>query len=81
MSNPEPPVESLSFEAALAELERVVAALEQGDVALDESIRLYERGAALREHCQKKLDAAEARVAQITVGSDGRVDANPVEIG
>jgi exodeoxyribonuclease VII small subunit len=82
MSNtPEAPVESLSFEAALAELERVVAALEQGEVALEESIKLYERGAALRAHCQKKLEDAEAKVAQITQGPDGRVDAKPVEIG
>jgi exodeoxyribonuclease VII small subunit len=82
MSNSaEVPVEGLSFEAALAELERVVAALEQGEVALEESIKLYERGAALRAHCQKKLEDAEAKVAQITQGPDGRIDAKPVEIG
>jgi exodeoxyribonuclease VII small subunit len=75
------PVEELSFEAALAELERVVAALEQGDVALEESISLYSRGAALRAHCQKKLEDAELRVAQITEGPDGRPQAKPVEIG
>jgi exodeoxyribonuclease VII small subunit len=74
-------VASLSFEAALAELERVVAALEQGEVPLEESIALYGRGAELRAHCQKKLEEAEARVAQITEGPDGRLQAKPVEIG
>lgn len=78
---PETPVEALSFEAALQELEQVVGELERGDVALDESIRLYERGAALRGHCQKKLEEAEAKVALITQGTDGRVAARPVEIG
>jgi exodeoxyribonuclease VII small subunit len=80
-TTPDTPVEALSFEAALAELERVVAALEQGDVALEQSIRLYERGALLRAHCQKKLEEAEAKVAQITQGPEGRVDAKPIEIG
>ena len=80
-NNPEAEVDSLSFEAALNELERVVAALEQGDVALEDSIRLYERGAALRAHCQRKLEDAEAKVALITQGAEGRVDAKPVEIG
>lgn len=74
-------VEDLTFEAALAELERVVAALEQGDVPLEESIALYGRGAALRQHCQKKLEEAEQRVSQITEGADGRIGAKPVEIG
>jgi exodeoxyribonuclease VII small subunit len=78
---PETPVAELSFEAALDELERVVAALERGDVPLDESIRLYERGAALRAHCQRRLEEAEARIAQITQGPDGRIEAKPVEIG
>lgn len=76
----EVPVESLTFEAALAELERVVASLEQGDVPLEESIALYGRGAALRAHCQKKLEEAEARVAQITEGADGRVTTKPADL-
>jgi exodeoxyribonuclease VII small subunit len=76
-----PPVAELSFEAALHELEGVVAALEQGDVPLEESITLYARGAELRAHCQKKLEEAEARVAQITEGPDGRPQARTVDIG
>jgi exodeoxyribonuclease VII small subunit len=75
------PVETLSFEAALAELERVVAALEQGEVPLEESIALYERGAALRARCQKVLEEAEAKIALITEGAEGRIEAKPVEIG
>jgi exodeoxyribonuclease VII small subunit len=64
------PVAELTFEAALAELERVVARLE-GQVALDESIELYARGAELRAHCEDKLKAAEARVDEIAKGADG----------
>lgn len=75
------PVESLSFEAALAELERVVAALEQGEVPLEESIALYERGAALRARCQAVLEEAEAKIALITEAAEGRIEAKPVEIG
>jgi exodeoxyribonuclease VII small subunit len=75
----ERPVGELTFEAALAELEQVVGRLESGDVPLEESIALYARGAALRAHCEDKLKAAEARVAEITQGPDG-LRARPVEI-
>ena len=54
-----PPVAEMSFEAALAELEAVVARLEGGQVPLDESIALYARGAELRAHCEARLKAAE----------------------
>jgi exodeoxyribonuclease VII small subunit len=74
------PVGELSFEAALAELEQVVARLEKGDVPLEESITLYARGAELRRHCEEKLKAAEARVAEITQGPGGEIGARPVEI-
>jgi exodeoxyribonuclease VII small subunit len=67
----EKPVSELTFEDAMKELETVVAKLESGDVALEESIRLYERGATLKEHCQKKLTEAEEKVAQITLDGDG----------
>jgi len=73
-------VEQLSFEAALAELEQVVAKLERGDVALEDSIKLYERGAALKAHCEAKLKDAEEKVAAITLDGDGNpVGATPVE--
>ncbi len=73
------PVRALSFEAALHELEQVVARLESGDVALEESIALYARGAELRRHCDDKLRAAEEKVAQIAQGPDGAVSAKPLD--
>ncbi|EPX84132.1 Exodeoxyribonuclease VII small subunit [Rubellimicrobium thermophilum DSM 16684] len=73
------PVEALSFEEALAELEAVVTRLERGDVALDESIALYERGALLRAHCQKKLADAEERVSRITLRDGQPVGLQPLE--
>lgn len=65
------PVAELSFEEAMAELERVVGALEKGDVALEASIDLYERGAALRAHCEARLRQAEERVDQIRASESG----------
>ncbi|RVT81993.1 exodeoxyribonuclease VII small subunit [Rhodobacteraceae bacterium CCMM004] len=67
----ETPVGEMSFEQAMAELERVVAQLESGDVALNESIALYERGAALRARCADELARAEEKVAAITLDSEG----------
>jgi len=64
-------VEAMSFEEAMGELERVVSQLESGDVPLDQSITLYERGAALKAHCQKKLTEAEEKVAKITTDGEG----------
>ena len=65
------PVDEMTFEDAIKELEGVVAKLERGDVALDASIALYERGAALRARCEKKLVEAEEKVAKITLGEGG----------
>lgn len=67
----EAPVSEMSFEDAMMELEGVVNRLEAGDVPLEDSIALYERGAALKAHCQKKLAEAEEKVAQITLDGDG----------
>ena len=64
-------VEALTFEEALAELEGVVTRLERGDVALDDSIALYERGAKLRARCEAKLREAEEKVSRITLGDGG----------
>lgn len=64
-------IDEMSFEAAMAELEQVVDRLDRGEVPLEESITLYERGEALKKHCEAKLRDAEERVAKITVGSDG----------
>ncbi|NJS14252.1 MAG: exodeoxyribonuclease VII small subunit [Sphingopyxis sp.] len=67
-----PPAADLSFEAAMAELETIVRRLEGGDVNLEESVTLYERGQALRQHCEARLKAAELRVEQVSVGADGK---------
>lgn len=64
-------VDEMSFEQAIAALELVVGQLERGDVALDESIALYERGAALRKRCQDELKRAEEKVAKLTLDADG----------
>jgi exodeoxyribonuclease VII small subunit len=70
----------MSFEDAMRELEKVVSDLERGDVALEDSIKLYQRGAELKKHCEEKLKAAEEKVAQITLGEDGQPDGlKPVE--
>jgi exodeoxyribonuclease VII small subunit len=66
------PVESMTFEAALKELEQIVSRLERGEVPLAESILIYERGDALRKHCDALLKQAEARVEKIRVGADGK---------
>ncbi len=62
----------MSFEQALAALETIVQQLERGDVPLDQSISLYERGEALRAACQQRLDAAQARIERIVTAADGR---------
>ncbi len=66
------PVEQMTFEQAMKELEAVVGQLERGDVALDQSIALYERGAALKKRCEDELKRAEEKVAAITLDADGQ---------
>jgi exodeoxyribonuclease VII small subunit len=66
------PVEEMSFEQAMAELEKVVGQLEQGQVPLEESITLYERGAQLKARCETKLKEAEEKVARLTLNADGQ---------
>ena len=65
-------IEEMSFEEAMRALESVVDRLERGDVPLEDSIALYERGAALKAHCQAKLAAAEEKVAAITLDGEGK---------
>ena len=73
-------VEDLSFEAALAELEDIVSRLEQGEVDLEDSIALYERGNALKAHCEKKLKGAEARLEKIVLGPEGAKGTETMEL-
>lgn len=72
MADNGPDISAMSFEEALKSLEDVVRRLEGGDVPLDESIALYERGEALRRHCQARLDAAQERIEKIVAGPDGQ---------
>ena len=70
---------SMSFEQALAELEQIVARLESGQAPLEDSIRMYERGAALKAHCEARLEAARLRVEKIVVGAGGAQGVEPAE--
>ncbi|MGQ0662951.1 MAG: exodeoxyribonuclease VII small subunit [Pseudomonadota bacterium] len=76
-----PDIAKLGFEDALKELDDIVRALESGKGKLDEAIRAYERGAALKRHCEKKLAEAQARIEKITFGADGSVKSEPVSLG
>ncbi len=67
----EPEIAAMSFEDALAELEKIVRGLEGGQQKLEEAITAYERGARLRQHCEAKLAEAETRVQAIVAGADG----------
>ena len=71
MTEAAPDIASLPFEKAMQELEEIVAKLEKASVPLDESVKLYERGDALKKHCDALLAKAEARIEKITLGADG----------
>lgn len=76
------PVEEMSFEEAMKELEAVVGQLERGDVPLEQSIGLYERGAALKARCEDKLKEAEEKVAKITLDASGQpTGTEPLDAG
>lgn len=66
------PIEAMSFEDALAELEAIVQKLERGQLDLEASIGAYERGTALRRHCAEKLRQAQMRVERLTLDAEGR---------
>jgi exodeoxyribonuclease VII small subunit len=73
-------IQTLSFEQALAELEKIVAELESGQAPLERSIEMYERGSLLKAHCEARLKAAQLRVEKIVVGADGAaLRADPAE--
>ncbi len=65
------PIAEMTFEQAMRELESIVGQLDSGNVELDASIKLYERGAALKAHCEARLKDAEEKVAAITLDADG----------
>jgi exodeoxyribonuclease VII small subunit len=73
------PIETMTFEEAMAALEQVVGALERGEVPLEQSIALYERGAALKAHCADKLKDAEEKVELIRAQEGRAVGTTPAE--
>ncbi|PHR57403.1 MAG: exodeoxyribonuclease VII small subunit [Robiginitomaculum sp.] len=74
-------LKDMNFETALADLEKIVGQLESGDVALEQSIALYERGDALRKHCDTKLKEARLKVDKIVLGKDGALQTEPADLG
>ncbi len=72
-------IKDLSFEDALGELEGIVRNLETGNTKLEDSITAYERGTALKQHCEKKLKDAQAKIEKITIGKDGSVSTKPLD--
>ena len=73
-------IAAMSFEQALAELEKIVRQLEAGKGDLDEAITAYERGAALKRHCESKLAEAQRRVDRISFSPDGSVATTPARL-
>ena len=70
-------VDKMSFEEALTELESIVKSLENGDVALEDSIKSYERGIVLKKHCEGKLKEAQTKIEKISINEDGEVSTEP----
>ncbi len=73
-------IDTMSFEAAMAELEEIVQTLEAGSGELESSIKAYERGVALKRHCETKLKEAQEKIEKITVAPDGSVSTEPFEV-
>jgi exodeoxyribonuclease VII small subunit len=72
-------IKDLSFEQALKQLEEIVQKLEKGQVDLEDSIAIYERGTALKAHCEAKLKSAEARIEKIVIAPSGKASAVPFD--
>ncbi|MFC0220632.1 exodeoxyribonuclease VII small subunit [Pseudochelatococcus lubricantis] len=73
-------IDGLPFEKALAELEQIVSRLERGDVPLEESIAIFERGELLKKHCDALLKTAEARIEKISQAGNGTVATEPLDV-
>lgn len=78
-TNEQTPIAQLSFEDALNELEAIVRDLETGKASLESSIQRYERGVALKQHCETKLREAQAKIETISYGEDGTVKTRPLD--
>ena len=79
MTSAPQPIENMTFEAALGELETIVRALETGQAPLEESISSYERGVALRKQCEEKLREAREKIEKITIDPNGEIKATPLD--
>ena len=79
LKKPAADIGGLSFEGALGELEEIVKNLERGDVDLEDSIALYERGQALKSHCEAKLKNAETRLEKLVLGAAGPVGSESMD--
>ncbi len=77
--NEQTPIDALNFEEALTQLETIVRDLETGKSPLEESINAYERGIALKKHCQAKLNDAQAKIEKITIAKDGDLSTQPLD--
>ncbi len=75
----DPALAAMSFEEALAELEKIVQRLESGSAPLEESISIYERGAALKAHCEARLEQARLRVEKVVLSQGAAVGAEPAD--
>jgi exodeoxyribonuclease VII small subunit len=73
-------IAAMSFEDALAELERIVKRLEEGKIQLNDAIEAYQRGAALKNHCEAKLREAQAKIEKIVPGPGGSAGSEPIKI-
>lgn len=74
------PIEQMSFEESLQELETIVGSLESGKAPLEESITAYERGISLKKHCEKKLREAQSKIEKISVAEDGSISAQETNL-
>ncbi len=74
-------IAKMSFEDALDELKDIVATLESGDGKLDAAIASYERGAKLKQFCEKKLKEAQVKIDKIRLGPDGDIASEPCDAG
>ncbi len=79
MADTATPIEKMSFETALAELETIVRDLETGKTSLEASIASYERGVALKNHCEARLRDAQSKIEKIIVAADGSLSTAPLD--
>lgn len=80
LMNKEKPIEEMSFEEALNELEQIVKLIDSGQEGLENVIKAFERGATLKNHCEKKLNEAQLRIEKVIKSSDNKISSTEVEL-